>query len=490
MRNERGEWVAFVVPSDSYLDDVLGRKEAQALALKRWQKSFDLTQFTKNAKSNPVGFNTQGWNSSYTGKEIPPDEMHEWVQVTASSILELAPRAVYEIGCGTGMLLMQIASSCDRYLAADFSTATLTRLREQLRSIADLEALVQVVERSADNFEGLDRQSFDTIVINSAAQYFPSLAYLTQVIKGAISLLTPGGRIFFGDVQSFHLLPLFASSVELFRAPDELSASALCERVRRRLRLEPWLYISPAFFLSLVNQFPEVSRVEIRPRLGRADNEVTRYRFNATVHIGPTAAPSYEIQFEDWRDQEIDLDTLRKMLEQRTEAFGIKCIANSRIRKDLCILERLVASDTEMNAGELKRERELADTRGLHPQDIVDLSVSLDFRVNLSWAASRADGSYDAVFIPMHSSPEVSSPSINWPKPDPSEFIRLATRPGQGKITADLVFRILEQCNRQLPHGLSLREVTLVDMLPNEHGVIDASALLRPRPWEEINLAN
>ena len=47
--------------------------------------------------------------------------MREWVQLSVSKILGFAPKSVYEIGCGTGMLLLRVAPSCQRYAAADFS---------------------------------------------------------------------------------------------------------------------------------------------------------------------------------------------------------------------------------------------------------------------------------------------------------------------------------------------------------------------------------
>ena len=42
-------------------------------------------------------------------------------------------------------------------------------------------------------------KSFDTVIINSVVQYFPSLEYLTKVLDGAIKATKPGGAIFVGD---------------------------------------------------------------------------------------------------------------------------------------------------------------------------------------------------------------------------------------------------------------------------------------------------
>src|ERR1700674_4857324 len=100
--DDRDGCVAFVVPNDAYLDDISGRGDAGSTVLSKWRKTFDLSQLAKAAADAPVGLNTLGWNSSYTRQPIPLDEIREWVEATVGEILELGPKAVYEIGCGTG----------------------------------------------------------------------------------------------------------------------------------------------------------------------------------------------------------------------------------------------------------------------------------------------------------------------------------------------------------------------------------------------------
>src|ERR1039458_561388 len=188
--------VTFVVPDDLYIDDISGRETAGTTVMGKWRKLFDLTQFTKEAASAPVGFNTIGWNSSYTRQPIPAENMHEWVSRTVEDILQLAPSAMYEIGCGTGMLLIHIAPYCKRYIAVDFSSVVLNTLREQLRKVPSVAEKVKLMERRADNFDGLEENSFDTVVLNSVVQYFPNVAYLTKVLENAINIVRPGGHIF------------------------------------------------------------------------------------------------------------------------------------------------------------------------------------------------------------------------------------------------------------------------------------------------------
>src|SRR5262249_32100297 len=165
-------------------------------------------------------FNIAGWNSSYTGEPIPAEEMREWVDRSVERILALRPRRVLEIGCGTGLLLFRVAPNCERYLATDLSPAVIGQLRDELAR----QHLQQVtlMERSADDLDGLEEGSFDLVIINSVTQHFPDAEYLIRVLEGALRVLAKGGRVFVGDVRSLPLLEAFHTSVQLHPAAASL----------------------------------------------------------------------------------------------------------------------------------------------------------------------------------------------------------------------------------------------------------------------------
>jgi SAM-dependent methyltransferase len=468
LRAERAGWIGFVVADDKYLDGAMERAQAAQSALNRWRKSFDLTHFTAGALSKPVGLNIQGWNSSYTLQELPEDEMLEWVQLTVSRILGFEPKAAYEIGCGTGMLMLRVAPTCQRYVAVDFSPATLDRVRTQLTSFPTLETSIELLERMADDFSGFDQNSFDTVVLNSVAQFFPNSSYLTRVLEGAIDIVRPGGRIFAGDMQNLPLRKLFLSSVELFRSDEGQPLSDVADRVLRRMRLEPWLYVSPAYFLHLAATHRKVSRVDIEPRPGNADNEVTRYRYNAILHVGEPYGPRSEIPFEDWREHQWRLEEIKELIRTQAGPFGIKCIPNSRVTLDDDAFEEIRRADVSMTVRDLKRKLDQLPTHGIHPQQLVDLAKG-EGEIKLSWAACRHDGSYDAVFFPAHSrGSSLHAQAINWPQPDRTEYLTLTSRPGQSSFLSDFVRQITDSCRNNLPPELAPAAVHLVDTLPEE----------------------
>ena len=479
----RGGLTALVVPADPYLDDVLGRATASSSAISKWRKACDLSQLTKEAASAPAGFNTMGWDSSYTRQPIPLEEMCEWLETTVADILQLAPKTAYEIGCGSGMLAMRIAPLCYRYVAADFSRVVLDRVRDQLQTVSTFAKSVELLERSADNFDGLSENSFNTVVLNSVVQYFPNLAYLTKVLQNAVNIVKPGGNVFVGDIRSLPLLPTFASSVELFQAADGVSVRELRDRIERRIQHDRELVISPTYFLSLKHRLPKISRVEIQLRRGRADNEMTRYRYNAILYVGQGTEAVNNVAFEDWNERELTLDEVRSELQQDpNEPIGFTCIRNARIEKDLAALATLTDADATSTALELRRESEHV-IRGIHPQDFFNLGADdSGFRVFLSWAACRPDGSYDAVLVPTRAVDGKPSPAINWPEPQPSQFVHFANAPGQNKFRSELVERLLVHCKENLPEEMIPRDIVLVDtVVRTPEGNVDPGALLAAR---------
>jgi ubiquinone/menaquinone biosynthesis C-methylase UbiE len=460
--------VAFVVPDEPYADGVLGLGTAGENVLGKWQKVFDLSQLSKHAASASAGFNTEGWNSSFTRSSIPADEMREWVENTVGDILRLKPKNVCEIGCGTGLLVMRIAPHCDRYVAVDFSPVVLDRLREQSRAVPEVAARVEVLESRADRIDSFNENTFDTVVLSSVVQFFPNISYLSKVLEKAINIARPGGHIYVGDVRSLPLLQAFASSVELFQATDAMSVGELDDRIRRRIEREPELVISPAYFLALRDRFPKISRVDIRPLRGFSDNEMTRYRYEAILHVGPGTGSLLDAEFHDWAERKWSLDDIRSMLRQHpNECLGVKRIRNARIEKDLEAIAALRDADAAHTAGELRRGFDQYAAEGIHPQALLDLQEEgLEFSVFISWAACRPDGSYDAFFIPNGLPHGGAEPAIGWPERDTAEFTRFSNAPGQRKLRSELIDQLAAHCSQKLSKELLPDKITLVDMLP------------------------
>ena len=114
--------------------------------------------------------------------------MREWLDATVDRVLALRPRRALEIGCGSGMLLSRVAPRCERYFALDLSPAAVDYVHRELMAGGALPH-VSVRQGAAHELASFDGRPVDTIILNSVAQYFPSVGYLARVLGAACDVL-------------------------------------------------------------------------------------------------------------------------------------------------------------------------------------------------------------------------------------------------------------------------------------------------------------
>ena len=353
------------------------------------------------------GLHLAGWNSSYTGLPIREAEMKEWVERTVERLLAGAPRRVLEIGCGTGMLLLRVArrtpavEAVTAVVATDFSPEALAYVRGRLE--AEGLSHVTLLQRAADDFTGLDGAGFDLVVLNSVVQYFPSLDYLLRVLTGAVAAAAPGGRIFLGDLRSLPLLAAFHASILLQQADAATPLAELRQRVEAAVQQERELAIDPALFAALPGalpgKLPGVARVEVQLKRGRARNELTRFRYDAVLHLagGPAAGPEPESWLEGG-DPDASPAALRKRLAaEAPPALGVRGVPNARLAEEVEALRLLREDGTLRTAGELQAALRRARPAGVEPEEFWSLERELPYRVEIRWAEDVARGAYDVL---------------------------------------------------------------------------------------------
>lgn len=467
-QSEGEELTAYIVPREEYFGSASTESDEELKRIQKWRKTFDLTQMGKGEAAPEPDFNIAGWNSSYTRQPIPPREMREWIENTVAEISSLRPREILEIGCGTGLLLLRLAPKCIRYVATDFAPAVLGKLRKQMDRMGGSWDAVSLLERPADNFDGIVEGSFDTVVINSVTHYFPNASYLAKVIDGAAGVLKQDGKMFIGDVRSLPLLEAYATSVELFQAASEMELAELRERAARRVRQEEQLVTSPAFFLALAKRNPKLSGAEIRLKGGHSDNELTRFRYDVVLHAGDKRNASDELKWLDWAVAKEGIeDILRMLKEEKPERVAISGIRNARVEKDLEALARVSNANAGGTAGQLKKELERTAPSGVDPENLCAAGEGAGYRVELSWAGCQADGSFDAVLSRSDGAAEEWKP-LKWLQPSTTgvELARYTNVPGQNAFRERLVQKLLSHCKQNLPENLVPSAVVVVDALP------------------------
>jgi hypothetical protein len=233
---------------------------------------------------------------------------------------------------------------------------------------------------------------------------------------------------------------------------------------------------APAYFLSLPRRFSRISTVEILPRRGEHDNEMTRFRYDAILSIETQLELTLEVPFLEPPAQGWRLGDLRSALNaERSAAVGFARVRNARIERDMRLAERLGSADSGQTLSFLCKD--LDQTGGLHPEEIVRLAAETGHKVTISWASGYLDGSFDAGFVRQNSNRIF--PSLKWPHPAPESCVYFSNAPRQMEGREKLINELVKHCQARLPVELAPRRVHLVDSIPRgDDGDIHFPALL------------
>ncbi len=476
--------VAYVVPEgESELEG--SEEDYQRDRVSRWRKTYDEVIYGEmESDSSSPTFNITGWNSSYTGKPLPALAMKEQVEQTVSRLRSLNPERILEIGCGTGLLLFELAPRSEKYVGTDFSPVALDYIRKHLSVLGDKSSVVELSERGATDFSGFEPRSFDVVILNSTVQYFPTVSYLLEVLEGALGLVRDGGAVFVGDVRHFELMEAFHTEVQLhhLHSMGEMSpVGKLAERVGQEMSREQELLVSPKLFAGLKRSHPRLSSVRVQPKRGLEENELTQFRYDVVLRVGGAGPKAEAGEWADWVKSEMNLSRLEEILSAGPVALRFKGVPNRRVGRAVGAV-RLLKESAPRTVGELK-EASQARSQGVDPEALWGLSQKYPCCVELSWLSSRDDGSYDVWIVPSDS-PLSRDGFWCFPEPELDPGARLESQgndPRAASVTRGLIPRLREYLGEKLPEYMVPSAFVVLPSLPlTANGKVDRSKLPLP----------
>jgi len=447
----------------------------------RWKHIYDEIYQLPSVNDDPT-FNTVGWNSSYTGLPIPAEQMREQIEHTVTKILDLRPTNVLEIGCGTGLLLFRIAPHCSSYVGTDFSSAALKYTRKQVNDLGL--SNVKLLENSAD-VSFAESAHFDTIILNSVAQYFPEIDYLVRVLEKALKALSRPGYIFVGDVRSLPLLEAFYASLELDVAPALEPTAEFRDRIHKKMERDQELVIDPEFFRAFREHSAEIRQVQIQPKRGWHHNELTAFRYDVILQVGGEVSVKLCPTWLDWR-QVGTFEALEKLLaESGFEGLGVRGVPNVRLRTELKAVRLLADPNGPKCVGDLRRALASANPRGVEPEELWKLGEKLSCDVRLEWSGPGMEDSYDVVFKRPKGGQLLSVRAANECGRKP--WRSYANDPQKRDSAQSLVPALREFLQQRVPEYMVPSKFVVVEALPHTpSGKLDRQALRGLEPVRPI----
>ncbi|MGN9783268.1 methyltransferase [Nonomuraea sp. ZG12] len=293
---------ALAVRHESGQPPVLGDLVAEHL--EHWGEVYDWTYRSAQGGHRP-DLDLSGWRATDTGEPLPAEHMAEWADRTAELVLRHRPSRVLELGCGTGMLLHRLHPHLKGYVGTDIADHVVSRLDGlALPGVTVVRAAAHEINGAAvrEALAGLGERP-DCVLLNSVTQCFPSVEYLAAVLGDAIDAVAPGGTVIVGDVRHSGLLdehyrrldtpaePASAESVPDGRAARRTGPQQDGRAAQRSPAADTELLFDPATLAALAANSTRRVTISLFAKTLTADTELTRYRFDAVLHVDPPASP-------------------------------------------------------------------------------------------------------------------------------------------------------------------------------------------------------
>lgn len=434
-------------------------------------------------------FNIIGWNNSYNNQQISEAEMREWLESICHKLYELHMHSVLEIGVGTGMILYKIAPKVKYYVGLDISKEAIeynNRIIEKHQM--DYEN-VKLLHTSVENLEDKIKKNFDTVIINSVAQYFPDVSYFEKTLHACIERIQEQGQIIIGDVRSYDRLTMYYLSIELSHMDENESIATLRKNLDTRKENEKELIFSQNYFKELQKRIPEIACVTTTPKHGHINNELSKYRYDVVLSIHkqkdsfPALKDTKKVEKVDWLQVKNNVSLLKEVIGQfKGEVLHITNIPDERVELEARFLQQM---DSVLENTTIKTYKKLLDyqkNQGLTYRDIqelTELAKNMEYCVHISM--DHVVGCLDIILYKHHIQKETVVTYLNDCYSYDINKERI-TEPLKYKVQYKAVENIKDFLKNKLPYYMIPNEFVLIDRIPlTINGKTDYTLLPKPK---------
>ncbi len=474
--------VAYVRPNWTYFRQKKADQDAAEL-LKNWIPIWEQNYepILDGEESSEETLNSIGYVTSDSGDQIPEAEVRECVDLAVGQVMDHRPTKMLEIGCGSGMLLFQLAGRVEHYYATDLSENAIEHIHASLVS-KPYRDRVTCFRCDASDLKDVPVEEVDTVMIHSVIQYFPGIDYLTNLIRTLAERLPARARIFIGDVRDLRLLKAFHAAVLAHQCPPETSRERFAQMLSDRVRLEKELVIDPLYFKNLTRTLPRIKQVRIAPKKGQYHNEFIKYRFDTLLYLDEPCKEGALPQITPWPEQ--SPGDMLDWVTANPQSRLLTGVPNRRVWREQAILDWMNRPEGELSLGAaLARIDATPDhDKGVDPFTVLSTCNTEAVAATIHWEHPHEDGRFEIYLQPASKGVGELPHRLAYKQDEPMELDG-ANFPGFSVVWQDNLPLLKRHLDERLAKGrIPARFIFQTSLPTTADGQVDRAAVTGEQP--------